>query len=535
MPLQNARRHYRAAGGQNISDFAPNTFPQFSVAQIANAIPKRATMGDGTTNPNPIVTKPMPLRLPMPQASANRSSNQLPQHKPPVPQYQSSTTSEPDNVAIAQVNPLPQHKPQIPQFTPSITSEPDNVPPPGGYYAGGRLKRASGGQNFSQYVANVPVGGSTGASNSPYVASIGTNGLPTGSVPQSNGGQFKSFTGAQSDVPNPNVQNTASSAAPSSTPTINGTAVGYYGLQNGSYTPLSTSQNGITYEDPESNLFSGTNGIGPAYSFSQAGEGNIPTPNITPQSTFYSDTGGVPGYVSGNQSSNPYTGQIYVEGSGGGYSQFAKGGKIPQFRAHRAAGGPPPSSEMAPWFTRAEARNQLHVGGLFGGSAAGRDDTLNRSVPTDSHVIPSDIVASIGKGNTLAGGNILTGMFHSQPYGLPASGGRGTPALRLPSVHAPAPQAGLPMPRLDNANGGRHTDHGAQTVPIAASSGEFLIHPAGVYQKGLEAAKNMKLDPKKLTPRKIMDLGHDVVDAFILHQRKKEIKTLSRLPPPARD
>lgn len=208
-----------------------------------------------------------------------------------------------------------------------------------------------------------------------------------------------------------------------------------------------------------------------------------------------------------------------------------KGGRILQY----AAGGMPTSSEMAPWFTRREASDQVHISGLFGGNAPGRADTLPRDVPVDSHVIPADVVASIGQGNTLSGGNILTGMFHSNPYGISSGRGRGTPELRLPAAPRPANTGeNLPLPKLDS-RGGRQQDHGAKTVPIAASSGEFLVHPTGVYTRGLQAAKSLKLDPRKLTPRKVMDLGHDVIDAMIVHVRKKEIEDARKRPGPRKD
>ena len=199
------------------------------------------------------------------------------------------------------------------------------------------------------------------------------------------------------------------------------------------------------------------------------------------------------------------------------------GGHVPQF----AAGGFPDSSEASPWYAREEGRaDQLHVGGLFGGSAPGRADTLPRDVPVDLHIIPSDVVAAVGQGNTLSGGNILSGMFHSLPYGISGSGGHGAPQLRAPAA---------PRPMAPESTGGRKTGDGGKTVPIAASSGEFNVNPAGVYRTGLKAAQGMKLDPVKLTPRKVMDLGHDVIDKFILHVRAKEIKDAKKRAPPKRD
>lgn len=202
------------------------------------------------------------------------------------------------------------------------------------------------------------------------------------------------------------------------------------------------------------------------------------------------------------------------------YGGYKRGG-VPQF----AAGGPPTSSQMAPWYTRSETRDEFHPGGLFGGSAPGRADTLPRDVPVDSHVIPADVVSALGQGNTLAGGNVLTGMFHSLPYGISGSS-HNSGNLSLPH---------LPPIRQMDWQGGRKSGHGGKTVPIAASSGEFNVNPAGVYKTGMKAAMNMKLDPKKLTARKVMDLGHDCIDAFIVNVRKKEVKAMKSRPGPRKD
>lgn len=199
------------------------------------------------------------------------------------------------------------------------------------------------------------------------------------------------------------------------------------------------------------------------------------------------------------------------------------GGGIPQF----AVGGFPSSSEADPWYARQEGRaDQLHVGGLFGGSAPGRADTLPVSVMTDSHVLPADVVSGLGDGNSLAGASVIDKMMSSLPYGIQPMRGHGAPQLRLPAA---------PRPMAPESRGGRKEDHGRETVPIAASSGEYNVHPQSVYAIGLQSAKNMKLDPTKLTPRKVMDIGHDILDKWILEVRKRTIKTMGKLAPPKRD
>ena len=59
----------------------------------------------------------------------------------------------------------------------------------------------------------------------------------------------------------------------------------------------------------------------------------------------------------------------------------------------------------------------FHPSGLFHSDTAGRTDRLPRTVPADSFVMPSDVISSLGQGNTLAGSKIMDGLMHSGPYG----------------------------------------------------------------------------------------------------------------------
>lgn len=202
--------------------------------------------------------------------------------------------------------------------------------------------------------------------------------------------------------------------------------------------------------------------------------------------------------------------------------RMASGGNVPQF----AAGGLPSAAETDPWYMKQEAHSQFHPGGMFSGTAPGRADTLPRDVPVNSHVIPADVVASIGQGNSLSGGNALEGMFHSLPYGVQGGRGHAGTALRPPAA---------PRPMQFDSAGGRKTAPGHSVVPIAASSGEFLVKPEGVYREGMRTILNHGKDPNKFPQSKIMDIGHDAIDSMILEVRKREIKTLKKLPPPRKD
>jgi len=114
-------------------------------------------------------------------------------------------------------------------------------------------------------------------------------------------------------------------------------------------------------------------------------------------------------------------------------------------------------------------------GGTVGplvGKTGGRADKLATSVPAGSHVIPADVIAHHGEGNTLAGLEKMRAMFGDAP---------------------------------SRAAGGE--------VPVYLSDGEYVVSPEGVAKAG----------------------GHEALDRFILKSRADHIKTLQNLPPPARD
>jgi hypothetical protein len=189
----------------------------------------------------------------------------------------------------------------------------------------------------------------------------------------------------------------------------------------------------------------------------------------------------------------------YGEAAGGAVNDPAMSAAS---RVKRAFGGP--SGGMPPWYVRQEARGMT---GPLHGVSTGRADHLPINVPGGSYVLPADHVSALGQGNSQAGMAILNHMFgHQGPYGmgqdLAIKAGRGAPA---------APR----MPRL--SAGGVSHDHG-QPVPINASHGEFVIPPEIVMQIGNGDLKH----------------GHDELDKWVLASRAKHIKTLRKLPPPAK-
>jgi hypothetical protein len=120
---------------------------------------------------------------------------------------------------------------------------------------------------------------------------------------------------------------------------------------------------------------------------------------------------------------------------------------------------------------------KIHVGPIIG-NTGGRADERPIDVPDKCYVIPADIVSGLGQGNTLHGHAILAKMF--------------------------------PHPR---ASGGK------VSVPIAAADGEEVVSP-----EQLEAKFGGDID-----------YAHKAMDAWVKHERKNIIHTMSRLPGPAQD
>jgi hypothetical protein len=81
------------------------------------------------------------------------------------------------------------------------------------------------------------------------------------------------------------------------------------------------------------------------------------------------------------------------------------------------------------------------------------------------------------------------------------------------------------MPQI--AKGGAPKKHGdgvGEPVPIAAAGGEDVLSPQEIL--GWMVKNKMKPDLK---------LGHAALDKWVIEQRKKHIKTLKKLPGPAKD
>jgi hypothetical protein len=122
----------------------------------------------------------------------------------------------------------------------------------------------------------------------------------------------------------------------------------------------------------------------------------------------------------------------------------------------------------------------VHAGPIMS-SVPGRTDNHPMDVAEGAYVLPADHVSSLGEGNTAAGMEVVNHMFSQ--------------------LGVDGQSSGQPNP-----------------VPINAAGGEFVIAPEVVAAiGGGDIAK-----------------GHRLLDDWVLYNRKKHIKTLSRLPGPAK-
>jgi hypothetical protein len=120
------------------------------------------------------------------------------------------------------------------------------------------------------------------------------------------------------------------------------------------------------------------------------------------------------------------------------------------------------------------SRRKFANGGAVDGDTDGRSDKVKMSVPHGSHVIPADVVAAMGNGNSNAGFKALKKMFG-----------------------APRAPRGKAM-----KDGG--------PVKISVSDGEYVVPPAAVSKAG----------------------GHAAMNAFIVNARKQNVEKLKSLGGP---
>lgn len=183
-----------------------------------------------------------------------------------------------------------------------------------------------------------------------------------------------------------------------------------------------------------------------------------------------------------------------------GSSGARRGGRL-------ATGGSPP---MTPWYTRREATEAVHApAGLVHTAGPGRTDNVPMSVAAGSHVIPADVVAGLGQGNTLAGAHALGMAMQSGPGGI-----------RLPK----GPHTGsIPKPPHLAHGGPVYEGHAIKVARGGAAHGVKCIVAGGEWILSPDEVQRIEHAGKK---------GHEAVDHWILERRKGDVKKLKSLPGP---
>lgn len=188
---------------------------------------------------------------------------------------------------------------------------------------------------------------------------------------------------------------------------------------------------------------------------------------------------------------------------------YARGGGM-----KRAEGGGLSSSEATPWWTRQEARNENS--GFLHGTTPGRADSVATSAAGGSYVVPADVIAGLGQGNSLAGARIMDSIVSSGPWGsrLPHGGG-GSREPRAPAPFREAQANGGPVKLFPEKRAAGGVKSGE--TPVLLSHGEYVIHPHHI--------KRMFGDLKR---------GHRMLDKWVVDKRKENIEKQKKLPGPVK-
>lgn len=156
-------------------------------------------------------------------------------------------------------------------------------------------------------------------------------------------------------------------------------------------------------------------------------------------------------------------------------------------------------------YTKADPAGPRPHSGPIHSPVSGRTDHLPMHVKSGSYVIPADIISAMGEGNTMAGFKAARRMFSSLPY----------------SQKEKPYASEAPMYGTEGGPYGAKFAAGGEVglVPIVAAGGEYVVTPEEVTAVG-----NGDIDE-----------GHEILDEFVKHFRKKTIKTLQKLPGPKKD
>lgn len=170
-----------------------------------------------------------------------------------------------------------------------------------------------------------------------------------------------------------------------------------------------------------------------------------------------------------------------------------------------APGGGMSMSQARPGWAQAEQSQETTGAGAAGylhGDTPGRADQILTTAPAGSHVIPADVIAGLGEGNSLAGAHVMDQILRTGPGGISmprGAAGRGPPRAPTPAQQQAARGGGI-----------------EKQQPVALSHGEVVISPHQVAEWG---------DGD-------IEIGHRVLDFFITEMRKRIIKEMQKLPGP---
>lgn len=188
----------------------------------------------------------------------------------------------------------------------------------------------------------------------------------------------------------------------------------------------------------------------------------------------------------------------------------------------RDMGGAMMGMSMAePWWTRSEARQS--DSGFLHGTTPGQADQIKTAAPGGSYVVPAEVVAGLGEGNSLAGARVMSAILGSGPYGtqLPRGSARsGLPRPPPPARNSEGPElkTGGPVPifaakerKAGGVTGPGHT-------PVDLSDGEYVIGPEDVARIGGG-------DPQR---------GIRILDKWVMQQHERHMAKLKKYKGPVR-
>jgi hypothetical protein len=192
--------------------------------------------------------------------------------------------------------------------------------------------------------------------------------------------------------------------------------------------------------------------------------------------------------------------------------------------ARRDDGGFTPP--IIPGFERQEDRAISSSRSPYGftvGSGPGRLDKNDVTLGSGSFVLPADVVAGLGDGNSLAGAHVWNTILGSMPYGVspPKSAGHRGPPPPPHDAYLAQSITGTGQPHL--AEGGE-----AEGVPIKSADGEILVSPEDVMRVGRHYAP----ERERNNPQAMMRRAHRILDGFVKHVRGRTIRHLKKLPGP---